>query len=253
LDVDRKQRNRQAQQGGQKDGPDLAGIARHGIADKFSDVVVNAPAFTHRSDDGGKVVVQQDQTRRLARHVGAAPAHRHTDIGPPQGRCIVHPISGHCDKLAPGLQGLDNANFLRRIDAGIDAHGRDMLTQCRLAHRGQLRPRQDRRVTIQHDAQTARYGQRRCRMVARDHHRRYAGREAIAHGSSGLRPWRIDQTHQSDQAHSGLHRLDLVGRGQRRMQARGQGQHAQALCRHGIGGGQHGGLLQGHRAFPAPL
>ena len=103
-DVDGQQRNGQQQQRREEDGPDLARVARHRVAHKLADVVVDAAAFAHRRDDGGEVVVQQHQARCLARHVGTALAHRNADIGAFEGRGVVHAVACHSHEVALGLQ-----------------------------------------------------------------------------------------------------------------------------------------------------
>ncbi|OIQ63472.1 hypothetical protein GALL_549870 [mine drainage metagenome] len=120
--MDRQQRYRQHQQWGQKNGPDFARVASHGVAHKLANVVVDAPALAHRFDDGGKVVVQQHQAGSLARHVGAALAHGNPDVGLLEGRRVIDTVTGHGDKLAAALQRLHDTDFLCRVDPGVNAH-----------------------------------------------------------------------------------------------------------------------------------
>ena len=49
---------------------------------------------------------------RLARDVGADPAHRDADVGALQRRRIVDAVAGHRDELAARLQRLDDPDLL---------------------------------------------------------------------------------------------------------------------------------------------
>ncbi|MNL63718.1 hypothetical protein D3C87_1878780 [compost metagenome] len=101
--MDGQQRHGQEEQWRKKDRPDLARVARHRVAHKLADVVVDAPAFAHRRDDGGEVVVQQDQARCFACHIGAAFAHGNADVGALERRGVVHAIARHGHEVALGL------------------------------------------------------------------------------------------------------------------------------------------------------
>ena len=105
----------------QKDGQDLGRVAGEDIADELADVVEDAPSFGDGRDDGGEVVVEEDQACGFARHVGAVFAHGDTDIGLGKRRRIVYAVSGHGNKLPAGLKGGDDPDFLRGVDAGKDA------------------------------------------------------------------------------------------------------------------------------------
>ena len=83
----------------------------------------------HRGDDGGEVVVQQNQIRRFARDVGAAPAHGHADIGALQGGSVVHAVAGHRHEFPLLLERFHDTQLLRRIDAGVHARPPDVLLQ----------------------------------------------------------------------------------------------------------------------------
>ncbi len=119
-DLDRRQRNRQPEERREEDRPDLACVARHDKADELADVVVDATALAHGGDDRREVVVQQHQVRRLARNVGSATSHRDTDVSPAQRRRVVDAVARHRDAFAARLQRLDDADLLRRVDAGVD-------------------------------------------------------------------------------------------------------------------------------------
>ena len=71
-------------------------------------------------DDGGEVVVEQDEAGRLARHVGAAPAHGDADVrGLERGR-VVDAVAGHRHDLAARLQRPHDPQLLLGHDARED-------------------------------------------------------------------------------------------------------------------------------------
>ena len=80
-------------------------------------------------DDRREVVVEQHHVRRLARHVGAALAHRDADVRALERRRVVDAVAGHRDELARVLQRLD--------DRGSSAPGR------RARRRARARPRRE--------------------------------------------------------------------------------------------------------------
>jgi hypothetical protein len=85
---------------------------------------------TDRGGQRGKVIVEQHQSGGFARHVGAAPAHRHADVrGLERGR-IVHAVAGHRDDLAVGLERFHDAQLLLRHDAREYMHVAQSGAQC---------------------------------------------------------------------------------------------------------------------------
>ncbi len=90
-------------------------------------------------------------------------------------------------------------------------------------------------------------------MVAGNHDRCDAGAAAQPHGFQRLRPGRVHQPHQPQEAQF---TLDAVAGKVRRLliePAKGHGQHPQAVGRHPLGGGQKRTALQNPRLIPAPL
>ena len=79
-----------------------------------ADIVVDRAAFLDGALDRGEVVVGQDHFRRLARHLGAAAAHRDADIGPFQCRRVVDPVPGHGNDVPPGPQCLHDPELVLR-------------------------------------------------------------------------------------------------------------------------------------------
>ena len=59
------------------------------------DVFVNAAALPHGADDGGEVVVGQNEVGGFLGDVGAALAHRAADVGGLERGCVVHAVAGH--------------------------------------------------------------------------------------------------------------------------------------------------------------
>ena len=72
-------------------------------AHRLAQVVVDAPPQPDGGDDGAEIIIQQHDGGRLARHIGAAPAHRHADIGGLQRWRVIHPVAGHRHDRARGL------------------------------------------------------------------------------------------------------------------------------------------------------
>ena len=99
--------------------------------------------------------------------------------------------------MALGLQCLDDADFLRRIDPGVYLYLLDARTQDRIVQRGQVRAGQDRGIAARHDAQAVCNGAGGGGMVAGDHHRGDARADAVAHGGHGFRARRVDECDQA--------------------------------------------------------
>jgi hypothetical protein len=147
------------------------------------------------------------------------------------------------DDFPAALQRLDDADLLRRVDAGIDAHLRHPLRQRFVRQLRELGPGQHLRA-VGGDAELARDRERRGRVIAGDHHRRDAGGAAYGDGVLRLLPRRVDE---ADQADEGEVRLDPRAIGRRRRRAQdppGDGQHPQALGRHAFAGVLHRGEWQ---------
>ncbi len=85
---------------------DLGGAAGQARRAGTADVGVDPPALLDGGDDGGEVVVGQDQVGGLPGDLGAARAHGHADVGAAQGGAVVDAVAGHGDDLARSLPGL---------------------------------------------------------------------------------------------------------------------------------------------------
>ena len=102
------------------------------VGHRLLQVVEDAPAQPHGPHDRREVVVEQHERRRLARDVGAAPAHRDADVRRLERRRVVHAVAGHRDDLAVRLERLDEPQLLLGHDAREDA-GRRSTRSCSAA------------------------------------------------------------------------------------------------------------------------
>ena len=98
----------------------------------------------HGRDDGGEVVVGDDERGRLARHVGAAAAHCHADVGRLEGGRVVHAVAGHRDDLARGAERLHEAQLLLGHDPREHRGAASALAERRVVEGVELRPGADR-------------------------------------------------------------------------------------------------------------
>lgn len=113
------------------------------IAHRLAQIVVDAPAEADGLHDRAEIFVEQDERRRLARHVGAAAAHGDANVGGLQGRRIVDAVAGHGDDFSRSLEREDDMQFLRRHDAGKDRHRFDSPGEFGVAHRGEVVAREN--------------------------------------------------------------------------------------------------------------
>ena len=166
---------------------------------------------------------------------------------------VVHAIARHGHKVALGLQGLDDADLLRRVHAGIDLHLLYLGPQRGIVQCGQVGAGQHWGIGTAHDAQPVRNGARGGGVVARDHHRRDARADAVAHCGLGLGAGWVDEGDQAQQLEQVFHRVDVVGVGQAGVAAAGQGQHAQALGGELLGSAEDPGGVECGSAFGRPV
>lgn len=126
---------------------------------------------------------------------------------------VVHAIARHGHKVALGLQGLDDADLLRRVHAGIDLHLLYLGPQRGIVQRGQVGAGEYRSIGTARDTQPVRNGACGGWVVARDHHRRDARADAVAHCGLGLGAGWIDKGDQAQQLQLVFYRVDIVGVG----------------------------------------
>ena len=144
--------------GARKHRPDLAGVAGQHVADELADVVVDAPAFAHRGDDGGEIVVQQHHgaTASRATSVPTLPMATPMSARFSAGASLTpSPVIATISPLR--LQRRDDADLLRRIDPGVDAHVRRTRSRSSAS---------DRRASSR-PVSTARRRRRGCRAARR--------------------------------------------------------------------------------------
>ena len=147
-------------------------------------------------DDGGEVVVEQDNVGNFAADVGAALSHGDADLRALERRRVVHAVAGHGHDLALRLQRFDDLQFLLRPHAREDVD-----LGKRLGQRGTL-------VVVkilarQHahagNADQVRHRQRGGRVIAGDHHHKNAGGEGRGDGAGHLRAGRIPEQGEAKQ------------------------------------------------------
>jgi hypothetical protein len=119
-DLQRPDRQRHAGEGGDAHDHHLAHVAREQIEHEDPDVAEDDAAVPHRRHDRGEGVVAQDDVGRLARDLGAAPAHRHPDVRLAECGRVVHAVARHGDDLAGVLMEPNEVELLLRADSGDD-------------------------------------------------------------------------------------------------------------------------------------
>ena len=77
-----------------EEGSGLGDILRQNVKDEFLDVVEDATAFLDGGDDGGKVVVGQDNIGGVFCYVGAGLAHCDADVCAAEGGRVVDAVAG---------------------------------------------------------------------------------------------------------------------------------------------------------------
>ena len=117
-----------------------ARVAREEEEDELLDVAPDGAPLAHGLDDGREVVVRDDHVGRLARDVGAVPAHRDADVRLAQRGRVVHAVARHRDDVAAALERLDDAQLLLRRDAREDAHRLDAARRAPGRRASRARP-----------------------------------------------------------------------------------------------------------------
>ncbi len=151
-----------------------------------------------------------------------------------QRRRIIDAVSGHRHHLAVGLERFDQAQLLLRHDAGEDLDFPDPAAQFARIEDFQFRPGQ---YGFMPDADPARDGLRRARIIAGDHDHADTRPAGIQDRFRHFRTRRIseaDQTYESE-VDIVLSYRPVVGSQRRACDA----EHAQAGVGHPAGGGHH--------------
>jgi len=202
--MDRLERDGQPEEGCQENGKNLARIAGHGVLDELADVVEDATTFADGFDNGGKVVVQQDHVGSFLGHIGAGNAHGHVDIRSFQSRRIVDSVAGHCHKMPPVLQGLDDLELLLGGHPGIDPDLFDSLLEFFPRKLREFPPGDDNLPFAADDPNPPGNDLCRQRMVSRDHHRPDSRGPTHGHRFEGLSPGRVHHADDAEQDQQGI-------------------------------------------------
>ncbi len=231
-DLDRQQRQGQAQERRQHHDHDLGRVGGQQVAHEAADVGVDAPPLLDRGDDGREVIVLEDHVRGFLGDVGAGDAHGHADVRLAQRRGIVDAVAGHGTDRTLLPPGIDDAQLLLGVGAGVDADVLHASGQLFIRDLGQLGTG-DRLAPIVEHAQSHRDRGRGQLVVTGDHHRRDAGRACLTDSHRCRLAWRVGHGHDPHQAEPllgifGLVRHDLDA-GVR------EGQHAVAVGRVALG------------------
>src|SRR5690606_39222088 len=94
---------------GQRHQQDLGGAGGDQQVDHLADVVVGDPTLLHPGDDGGEVVVGDDQLGGLAGDVGPVLAHGDADVGSAEGGRVVDAVAGDGHEVPGPARRLDDA------------------------------------------------------------------------------------------------------------------------------------------------
>ena len=104
------------------------------VGHRLAQIVVDAAPETDGPHNRPEIIVQQHKRRCFARHIGATSTHGDADIGRLERRRVIHTVPGHRNHGAMRLECLDDAQLLRRHDAGEDADAGDGRRKLGLAH-----------------------------------------------------------------------------------------------------------------------
>jgi len=230
-DLDRLQGKRQPQERGQEERQDLAGITGQQVFDELPDVVVDHPALLDGAHDRGKIVVQEDHVAGLLGDVRAHDAHGDADVGALQGGGVVDPVARHRHALPPVLQGLDDLELLLGDHPGVDP---DVLHPLLKDLRGRAVqvPAGHHRPPVLDDPDAPGDGERRQRVIARDHDGPDPGGFAEGDGPADLLAGRVHHAHEAQEGEAlfDLPRGKAVGHAV--PEPGGHTQDAQAIARH---------------------
>src|SRR5436190_532907 len=119
-EMDRQQHQRQAgkrRHNGERHDRHVEGYE---VEERALDVVEDVAAFADGRDDGGEVVIEQDEIGGSACDISAALSHGDADIGAPQGRRVVDTVTGHGDDGAGAFQAVHDEELLLGADPRED-------------------------------------------------------------------------------------------------------------------------------------
>lgn len=118
--MDGKEDGRGAEQDREQGEPCDRDVDRRHINQRAAQIGEDATPQTHRTEDRGEAVIEQDKVRRLARHIGPPTAHGDADVGRLKSRRVIDAVPGHGDHEIVGLEGAHQGQLLGRLDPGED-------------------------------------------------------------------------------------------------------------------------------------
>jgi hypothetical protein len=111
-DLARQQRHREPGKRRKEHDQHLREAAAERVAKVTAQVVMDAPALLDGDHHGLQPVVSEHEIRCLPGHLGPAEPHRDADVGQPQRRPVVDPVTRDRDHLAGPLPGADQSELL---------------------------------------------------------------------------------------------------------------------------------------------
>src|SRR5581483_259418 len=185
---------------GEHDG-DFGGTSGEPVEQETADVGVDATAFFGGGDDGGEVVVGEDEVGGLAGDLGAAAAHGDADVGVAERGAVVDAVAGHGDDVAGVAAGGDDVELLFRGGAREHLGGGGV---------GELAAVDDLAVRVD-DADLDGDGAGGGRVVAGDEDRGDAGGLAGGDRGRGGGSGRVEDGDQAEQPQAGFELVDGWG------------------------------------------
>ena len=196
----------------------------HGLAQ----IIIDPPPQPHSGGNGFKIIVQKNDRRGFAGHIGPSPAHGDADMRRLQGWRVVDAIAGHRNNIARSLQRLHNPQLLFGHDPGKNGRLLHLLMKGRGIKRCEILTGQDMAVVKARLACNRPCG---LRIIPRDHHNAQASRSAQPHRGWHGSAHGVCQTDQSLE-----HKFKVTVRGGQGLAVRpprlGNAQNPQAMGRH---------------------
>jgi len=102
-----------------KQGDDEADIGSQNVEDEFLDIVKDATAFFDCAEDGGKVIVGEDNVGAVPGDIRAG-AHGDADICSSETGAVVDSVARHGDVATSSVESIDHAYLCAGCAAGDD-------------------------------------------------------------------------------------------------------------------------------------